>query len=253
MEVVQIPVLSDNYNFLLHCSKTHITAAVDPSESQPILKELSTRSWNLDMILLTHHHWDHIGGVQDLKRAFNCFVTSSQVDGQRIANVDRCVEEGDSFSVGNSLCEVLFLPGHTAGHVGYHFPSMNGLFSGDVLFAAGCGRLFEGTPQQMYRSLQKIAQLPDPTKIYCAHEYTLNNIEFALAVEPNNESLKLRYEKVKQQRDLDLPTVPTVLGLEKLTNPFLRTHSQEIRRNLHLLEASDEEVFTELRRRKDIF
>lgn len=252
-EIVQIPALKDNYNYLLHDAGSGETAVVDPSEAEPILNALDARGWKLTAILNTHHHWDHTGGNKILKRKTGCEIYGYGPDADRIPGIDHHLEEGDLVRVGESEADVLFIPGHTLGHIAYYFPKEKALFSGDTIFGMGCGRLFEGTPAQMLASFNKLAALPDDTFVYSAHEYTQANGRFVAAIEPENPDLLARRADVKAKRKAGKPSVPFTLAEEKATNPFFRTHSDEIRRNLHMEKASDEAVFAEIRARKDAF
>ncbi len=218
MEVIRIPVLRDNYLWLVHSAG--VTAVVDPALPEPVLQACSQRGWTLDFILNTHHHMDHIGGNLALKEATGCTIVGPKADHARIPGIDRQVEEGDTVVLGGAQGRVLFVPGHTRGHIAYIFDE-GSLFCGDTLFLGGCGRLFEGTPAQMYDSLAKIAALPDSTQIYCAHEYTLSNLRFALTEHPDNPDIRARFEAVTAARARSEPTVPGLLGLERSTNPFL--------------------------------
>lgn len=250
---MQIPARRDNYIYALHDEAMGITAVVDPADAAPVMELLKSRMWGLDMILVTHHHDDHVGGIEELKEATGCIVVGFDHDARRIPGIDRRMEEGERVTVGRFLGELMFIPGHTLGHVAYYFPELKLLFSGDTLFSLGCGRLFEGTPGQMLASLRRIMALPDDTVVCCTHEYTEANGRFAFTVEPENFDLRTRLGEVKRLRADGLPTVPMRLGEEKKTNPFLRPESAEIRRNLNLDIARDMDVFTELRRRKDAF
>ncbi|MDB2414620.1 hydroxyacylglutathione hydrolase [Rickettsiales bacterium] len=227
LKVMQIPVLTDNYIYLIHEEDKNITAVIDPAEAKPVLEELKNQGWNLDYILNTHHHYDHIGGNKQLKSETGCKVVGFANDAHRITGIDIKLNDGDNFDIGNSTAKVMFVPGHTLGHIIYYFEKDKILFCGDTLFSMGCGRLFEGTYEQMYQSLNKISALPDDVEVYCAHEYTQNNAEFALTIEPDNQDLKDRYEQVKSLRKHKKPTIPTNIGLEKRTNPFLRCNLDE--------------------------
>lgn len=254
LQIAQIPALTDNYVFLLRDSATGITAVVDPAVSGPVLAAMDQLGWGrIDYILNTHHHSDHIGGNPDLIAATGCRVVGNRDDAERITGIAVPVEPGQSFMLGTSEARVLDVPGHTLGHIAYHFAEDKALFCGDTLFALGCGRLFEGTPEQMWRSLRKISALPPDTRIYCAHEYTLANARFALAQEPGNQNLTERARAVEHQRSSGEPTVPSLLAEELATNPFLRTESAEIRTRLGMTHASSVAVFSELRSRKNSY
>jgi len=228
LSVLTVPAFKDNYLWLIHDGQH--AAVVDPGDSVPILAALAEHGLTLTAILLTHHHADHIGGVSELVARFDVPVYGPRNDG--IAEVTHPLAEGDRVTVpalGLEL-EVVDVPGHTLGHIAYvrRTPGLHWLFCGDTLFAGGCGRLFEGTPAQMAASLEKLAALPEDTEVYCAHEYTLSNLRFAQAVEPGNEALAWRVKDESAKRALDLPTVPTSIGLERRTNPFLRYREAEI-------------------------
>lgn len=253
LEVVRIPALSDNYNYLLHDTATGGTAVVDPSEAEPVLAALEQRGWTLDAILNTHHHNDHVGGNAELQRRFGCATYGYGPDAHRIPGITHRLEDGDRVSLGESRAEVLFVPGHTLGHIAYHFAADKALFCGDTLFSLGCGRLFEGTPEQMHHSLQRLAALPPDTRVYCAHEYTQSNGDFALTLEPHNAPLQRRMEEVRALRARGEATVPSLLADELAANPFLRTESAEIRGTLDMKDAAAVQVFAEIRRRKDSF
>jgi hydroxyacylglutathione hydrolase len=226
LKVLTVPAFQDNYLWLIH-DGTH-AAVVDPGDAAPILAALEDNGLALAAILLTHHHADHVGGVPILLQRFPVPVFGPRSDG--IRQVSRLLSEGDAAHVpelGLTL-DVIDVPGHTSGHIAYYSPDNDWLFCGDTLFAGGCGRLFEGTPEQMANSLEKLATLPDKTQIFCAHEYTLANLRFANEVEPDNMQLKTRIEHEQAKRNQGIPTVPSTIGLEKATNPFLRFREPQI-------------------------
>lgn len=251
IEVVLLPVLNDNYLFLLHSGDE--TAVVDPAVDDVVLDAIKARGWTLTHILNTHHHWDHTGANLALKEKTGCTIIGPKAEQDNIPGIDKAVGSGDVITIGGSTAAVMDVPGHTKGHIAYHFASDKTLFCGDVLFAMGCGRLFEGTAQEMHTSLQKLAALPDDTQVYCAHEYTLSNGAFALAMEPDNIALQKRMDNVRSLRDRGEPTIPTTIGVEKATNPFLRTDSYEIRATIGMAHADCLSVFTDIRKRKDSF
>lgn len=219
MKILQIPVLKDNYIYILHgCGQT---AVIDPSISAPVLQMLDKQGWKLDYILNTHHHNDHVGGNIELKAATGAKIVGYKDDAHRIPGIDIKLSDDDIFNVCGYDAEILFIPGHTLGHIAYYFAKKDMLFCGDTLFSLGCGRLFEGTPQQMFTSLAKIKALPKNTQIYCAHEYTQSNGNFALGLMPENKDLLARIEEVKNLRQDCKPTIPTSLSIELKTNPFL--------------------------------
>jgi hydroxyacylglutathione hydrolase len=253
LDIVRLPVLMDNYVWLVHEPTQGVTGVVDPAVAEPVLEALRQRGWTLDWILNTHHHADHVGANLKLKRATGCAIVGPQVDHLRIPGIDEGVNQGDRFVLGAETADVHFVPGHTRGHIAFHFPESNALFCGDTIFLVGCGRLFEGTPAQMWDSLSRLRELPDATQIYCAHEYTASNIRFALTVDPDNAELRERADEVTHKRAMDLPTVPDVLERDKRTNPFLRADAPELAAAVGLPGASPTQVFAELRARKDRF
>jgi hydroxyacylglutathione hydrolase len=253
LEIEMFPCLADNYGFLLHDAAADVTAAVDTPDVDAILAALDRRGWRLTHIFNTHHHMDHAGGNLALKERTGCEIVGPRNDAARIPGIDIGVGDGDAYSFGSFRVEVRETPGHTRGHIVYHFPEAAVAFVGDTLFAMGCGRLFEGSPAEMWGSLQKILSWPDETRIYCAHEYTAANGRFALTVEPDNAALRARMEAVERARARDEATVPTTLGLEKATNPFLRPASAGLRRTIGLADGDDVEVFARTRALKDAF
>jgi hydroxyacylglutathione hydrolase len=242
-----------NYIYLLHCTQTGITAAIDPTEAEAVLAALAERGWQLDVILTTHHHNDHVGGNAELKERTGCTIIGSAADATRIPAIDVGLREGETLRLGALEGQVMEVSGHTLGHIAYYFPYQELLFSGDVLFSMGCGRLFEGTPTQMVDALAKITALPDETWICAAHEYTAENGRFAVSVEGGNAALVARVAEVVRLRDAGLPTVPVRLGRERSTNPFLRCDSPKIRASLGMAQATEVEIFTQLRRMRDVF
>lgn len=253
LEVYQFPCLQDNYGFLIHDSATGATAAIDTPEVAPINRALADKGWQLTHILNTHHHYDHAGGNDALKAQWQCQVVGAAIDAERIPGIDLEVKDGESLAFGSAQAEVLEVPGHTSGHIAYYFAEAQIAFVGDTLFALGCGRLFEGTPQQMNDSLNKLMALPDDTVVYCAHEYTEANAAFAATVEPDNPALQQRIQDIQRLRKAGQPTVPTSIGLERATNPFVRADSSELQSVLGMVGADAVDVFAETRRRKDHF
>lgn len=251
--VEMIAVLSDNYVYLIHDPANGVTGVVDPAVAAPVEERLSARGWSLDWILSTHHHADHTGGNLALKEAMGCRIAGPGKDAARIPGIDVKLSEGDRFKLGEAEAEIFETPGHTSGHISFWFPKSNALFCADTLFSLGCGRLFEGTPEDMWTSLLKFQPLPDEALVYCGHEYTAANARFALSVDPDNDALVARAAEVDRQRAAGEPTVPTTLGQERATNPFLRPDDAAIRRQLRLETAGDVEVFAEIRRLKDSF
>ncbi|CCQ74752.1 hydroxyacylglutathione hydrolase [Magnetospira sp. QH-2] len=253
MEIIQIPALTDNYIYLLHDNDSGKTAVVDPAMAQPVLSVLNERDWTLDYILCTHHHRDHVGGNEDLKMVTRCQIVGAASDTDRIPGLDLGLKEGDLFALGNLTAQVLDVPGHTMGHIAFWFAEAEALFCGDTLFSLGCGRLFEGTPQQMWASLEKLRALPDSTQVYCAHEYTNDNADFALSVDPANQDLQLCAAEVKRQRENGQSTVPSSMAIEKRCNPFLRPDQPDLQMALGMTGLDPASVFAEVRRRKDAF
>jgi len=222
LEVVRIPVLNDNYVWLLHDDASKETVVVDPAVAGPVLEAAQQRGWTISQIWNTHWHGDHVGGNAAIKAATGCTITGPAAEAEKIGTLDRMVREGDSVRIGAHRAAVLAVPAHTAGHVAYHLADDHMIFVGDTLFAMGCGRLFEGTAAQMFANMQRLAELPDDTIVYCAHEYTQSNGRFALTVEPDNAALHARMAQVDAARSRGEATVPTSIGQERATNIFMR-------------------------------
>ncbi len=252
LHVDTIPILRDNYAYLLTEPETGSTAVVDPGEAGPVLAALEQRGRRLDWVVLTHHHHDHVGGVSEIKQRTGCKAVGPRGEFNRMPHLDLTVAEGESFALGHATAEVFETPGHTAGHVCYFFPDDPALFSGDTLFVLGCGRLFEDDAAAMWTSLGKLMTLPPDTKVYCGHEYTLANARFALTVDPDNAQLAARARKIEEARERGEPTVPTTIGEELATNPFLRADNPAIRQHLGMRDDPAASVFAEIRRRKDL-
>ena len=223
LEIVQIPLLSDNYGWLLHDADSGETAVLDPGEAGPLQAAADERGWQVTAVWNTHWHPDHVAG----NSAFAAPVTAPAAEAAKIGRVDHGVAEGDTVAIGSHRAQVMTVPGHTQGHVAYHFADDGIIFTGDTLFAMGSGRLFEGTPADMFANMQRYAALPDATLVYCGHEYTQGNGRFALSVEPDNAAIVERMHEVDRLRAAGEPTVPTTIGLEKATNPFLRATTAE--------------------------
>ena len=253
LQIEQIPVLSDNYVYLIYDPVTQHCACVDPAESAPVKRKLDELGWRLTHIFNTHHHHDHIGGNLQLKQAYECEIVGCDNDAGRIAGIDTRYKDGDIFDFGSTRVKVMEVPGHTTGHIAYYFEDDQALFCGDTLFALGCGRLFEGTPAQMWASLSKIKALPDTTKVYCAHEYTQANAAFAITVDPDNQALITRMNEIDALRQNNQPTVPSTIGLEKATNPFLRPEETGVQKAVGMVGEDTVSVFREIRQRKDNF
>lgn len=255
MKIVQIPLLRDNYGYLIVCEKTNEAAVVDPSEAEPVLHQIDKEKVVLTAILNTHHHRDHTGGNVGLLERWPLEVYGHRIDRERIPGLSHPLDEGDEVRIGKLTARVLFIPGHTKGHIAYLF--QNKLFCGDTLFVAGCGRLFEGTAGEMQSSLAKLQALPADTLVYCGHEYTEKDLEFAMTVEPGNKKLAAKMREVHALRVKGLSTVPSTIGEERETNPFLRWGSKEIQENLRKdspeLRLDPVSVFSQVRRLKDHF
>ena len=253
LELVTIPCLKDNYAYLLHDAARDETALIDAPEAGPVLAELKARGWHLDQILLTHHHWDHIDGVAEIVEATSAEILGAKADAHRLPPLTRELVEADQVKVGGEIAYVIDVPGHTVGHIAFYFPVSGLCFTADSLMAAGCGRLFEGTPQQMFDSLAKLQQLPPATLICSGHEYTSANLAFAASIDPENTALQARIRAVARERAGNRPTVPVTLSEELATNPFLRAALPHIKAAMGLPQASDAESFAEIRARKDKF
>ncbi len=253
LEIVTIPCLSDNYAFLAHDAQSGATVLIDAPEAGPILAELEARGWALSHVLLTHHHWDHVDGLPEILEKHPAKVIGAAADAHRLPPLDQQVSDGENFEIAGEPVQVMDVSGHTLGHVAYYMPQSAAVFTADSLMALGCGRLFEGTPEQMWRSLSKLAALPDDTLVCSGHEYTQSNAKFAVTVDPNNAALQQRVVDIDHARAAGLPTVPSKLGLEKATNPFLRAEDPAILAHLGMEGANPAAVFAEIRGRKDNF
>ncbi|MEO0758643.1 MAG: hydroxyacylglutathione hydrolase [Cyanobacteria bacterium J06648_16] len=257
MNIYRLNALSDNYVFLLHDPTTQTAAVVDPAEAQPVLDKLNALGATLIAIFNTHHHGDHVGGNRQLLSRFpDATVYASTADQGRIPGQQVFLDEGDTVEFGGRTAQVYFIPGHTRGHIAYYFPPVAGedtgeLFCGDTIFAGGCGRLFEGTPAQMVDSIGKLRELPDNTRVWCAHEYTLSNLKFALTVDGENAQLKDRFEQVYAARQRQEATVPSLLGTEKATNPFLRWDQPALQAAAGTTDPA--RTFGRIRGKKDLF
>jgi hydroxyacylglutathione hydrolase len=253
LEIVTVPCLSDNYAFLLHDAHTGATAVVDVPEAAPIRAELAARGWTLTDILITHHHWDHISGIDGLITTNDIAIWGNAADAKRLPPLTQAINPGDPVTIGSETGTMMDVSGHTIGHVAFYFPASNAVFTADSLMALGCGRLFEGTAPQMFESLARLAALPPETIICSGHEYTEANAKFALTIEPGNPDLILRRDAIAAARIANQPTVPSTLREELATNPFLRSHITAIKTRLGMAEASEPEIFAEIRARKDKF
>jgi hydroxyacylglutathione hydrolase len=253
IEIVTIPCRTDNYAFLAHDGATGVTAVIDVPDAAPIAAALAARDWKLRDILLTHHHLDHVEGVEALRAATGARVHGARADAHRLPRLDRMLAEGDAIDIGSEEGRVIDVSGHTVGHIAFHFPGAGVVFTADSLMALGCGRVFEGTAEMMWNSLSKLAALPPETLVCSGHEYTAANARFALTIDPDNPALAERARVVFAAAEQGAPTVPSRLSDELATNPFLRAADPLIRKRLGMENATDAEVFAEIRSRKDRF
>jgi len=253
VEVILVPAFADNYIYVLRDAASGKVGVVDPGDAAPVQAELERRGWSLTHIFLTHHHDDHIGGAEALKARYRASVVGARADAHRIPGLDVMLGDGDRTVFGEQTARVFAVPGHTSGHIAFWFEAAETLFSGDTLFSLGCGRLFEGSPAQMWDSLQSLRSLTDSTRVYCGHEYTQSNGRFAVTVDPDNVALQQRMEEVAALRERNQPTIPTTIGMERRTNPFLRADDPGVQSAIGMSGAPSVEVFAELRRRKDHF
>lgn len=244
---------SDNYGLLMHDHTSGATAAIDAPDAAEIERQLAAMGWELTHIFTTHHHGDHVEGNLALQARHGCSIIGPREEATKIPGLDHQVSGGDRFTWEGREVRVMACPGHTLGHIAYHVPAEDAVFAGDTLFSLGCGRVFEGTMEQMHASVRQFAELPAATRLFCGHEYTQSNARFALAVEPGNAALRQRAAEVDRLRAADKMTCPSTIGAELATNPFLRTGSAEIRASLGMDGATDAQVFAELRERKNVF
>jgi hydroxyacylglutathione hydrolase len=253
LDIRLVPLLRDNYGYLIREPKSGYVGIVDPSEAGPVLAMAEELGWRITHIFNTHHHPDHTGGNREIKRETDAVVVGPKPDEARIPDIDVGLSGGDTYDFGEARAEVLFVPGHTRGHIAFHFPESRAVFSGDTLFLMGCGRLFEGSPAQMWESLGRLRDLPPDTRVFCGHEYTQANARFALSVEPQNEALKARAKRVNDLRAASKPTIPGTMEEERATNPFLRADDPALAESIGMGGRDPVDVFAEIRRRKDTF
>lgn len=251
VDIFRIPAFKDNYLWVIHSGGE--TAVIDPGDAEEVIKFLNQKGWALNYIWNTHHHFDHVGGNLELKRRYRCKIVGSVADQDRIPGLDHSVDDGDIVRFGLTAATVHFTPGHTRGHICFRFIKEKIAFVGDTLFGMGCGRLFEGTPEAMWKSLKMIRSWPGDTEIYCAHEYTESNARFALAIEPENQVIRKRLEQVIKLRQENHPTIPFKLSEDINTNPFLRADDPNLKRAINLQDASDIQAFARIRNWKDTF
>ena len=253
MKIEIIPCLNDNYSYLIHDEISNTVAIVDPSEFIPCNTIISKNYKKLDFILNTHHHYDHVGGNEELKKKYNSKVLGFENDKNRIPQIDTVLKDNQEFKIGTLNFTTIFIPGHTRGHVAFYFKKERVVFSGDTLFSLGCGRVFEGTYKQMFQSLNKLKNLPGETKVYCGHEYTFKNLEFCLKFNPNNDFLKKKKNDIKLSLKNKKPTIPSTIADEIKANIFFRVNDPDIKKAINLENSPDIEIFTKLRDLKDNF
>ena len=253
MKIEIIPCLNDNYSYLIHDEISNTVAIVDPSEFIPCDTIISKNYKKLDFILNTHHHYDHVGGNEELKKKYNSKVLGFENDKNRIPQIDTVLKDNQEFKIGTLNFTTIFIPGHTRGHVAFYFKKERVFFSGDTLFSLGCGRVFEGTYKQMFQSLNKLKNLPGETKVYCGHEYTFKNLEFCLKFNPNNDFLKKKKDDIKLSLKNKKPTIPSTIADEIKANIFFRVNDPDIKKAINLENSPDIEIFTKLRDLKDNF
>ena len=253
MDIDIISCLNDNYSYLIKDDQTNVVAIIDPSEFDPCDKKIVQKYKKLDFILNTHHHFDHVGGNEELKKKYGSKVLGFEKDKKRIPSIDILLKDGQEFTIGNLKFKTILIPGHTLGHIAFYLEKEKVIFTGDTLFSLGCGRVFEGTYQQMFNSLNKIKNLPEDTKIYCGHEYTKSNLGFCLKFNPNNKYLKDKERVIEEKINDGKPTIPSTIKDETQMNIFLRYDDSDVKDALNLQNASDLEIFTKLRDLKDNF
>ena len=251
LEIYQFPCLSDNFGVLIHDAASNVTASIDAPAAAAVTGALAATGWKLTHILTTHHHADHTDGNLELKAETGCTIVGPRAEAQRIPGIDKSVGQGDTFEFGTFDVQVLDTPGHTAGHISYYIPGAKVAFVGDTLFALGCGRVIEGNAQMMWNSLQKLMALPPDTSVYCGHDYTQSNARFALTIEPDNAALVARSKAVDAKRVAGQATLPTTIGEELATNPFLRPNIPAIHQRLGMVGRPQWEIFGEIRERKN--
>ena len=253
MKIEIIPCLNDNYSYLIHDEISNTVAIVDPSEFIPCDTIISKNYKKLDFILNTHHHYDHVGGNEELKKKYNSKVLGFENDKNRIPQIDTVLKDNQEFKIGTLNFTTIFIPGHTRGHVAFYFKKERVVFSGDTLFSLGCGRVFEGTYKQMFQSLNKLKNLPGETKVYCGHEYTFKNLEFCLKFNPNNDFLKKKKDDINLSLKNKKPTIPSTIADEIKANIFFRVNDPDVKKAINLENSPDIEIFTKLRDLKDNF
>ena len=253
LEIVTVPCRSDNYAYLVHNTETSETAIIDAPEAAPLLDALEARGWAPSTLYITHHHLDHVEGLPEIKAKHDIKVVGAAADAHRLPELDQQIADGEEITICGTSAHIFDVSGHTIGHIALYIPAASAVFTADSLMALGCGRVFEGTMEQMWNSLSKLAALPPDTLVYSGHEYTAANAKFALTIEPENPDLLARVKAISEKRAKSIPTVPSKLSVELATNPFLRASDPNIRKSLGLEAASNAEVFAEIRTKKDNF
>ncbi len=253
LNIFIINALSDNYIYLLRNENKNITSVIDPGEAEPVIKFLNDKNWHLDEVINTHHHNDHIGGNEKLINIYKSKLIAPSYESNRISNIDIFVSDGETLNISGVTTKIIHTPGHTSGHVCFYMPKERYLFSGDTIFYLGCGRVFEGTMDQMWSSLLKLRSLPDDISVYCGHEYTLSNMKFANYIDPDNKLLNETALKIKKKRKIGLTTMPFNLGIEKKINPFLRVDDDVFIKSIGLSKDEPSKSFSTLRLKKDGF
>ena len=253
MKIKIIKCLTDNYSYIIFNEKTLSAAVIDPSEADPIINQIEQNKLVLKYIFNTHHHYDHVGGNQELKEKYSCKVVGFEKDKHRIPDIDIGLKDNEKWKNELFECEIKHIPGHTSGHICIYIKKLNALFTGDTLFSLGCGRIFEGTYEEMYQSLNKLKKFPNDTKIYCGHEYTKKNSDFCLSIDKNNSNLVRKIEKINKNINNGMPTIPSILADELSCNIFLRSNNLEIQKHLGINSSDPIETFAKLRDLKDNF
>ena len=252
-EIITIPCLDDNYAYIIHNHKRNETFLIDAPESSPIIKTLEKNSWKLKKIIITHHHSDHIMGINDLKKKYNPIIVGADSDSHRLPTLGEKIKVNQILNLGDLKFEVIDTPGHTIGHIAIYCKELSVVFTGDSLMVFGCGRLFEGTPETMWETLNKFKKLPEETKVYSGHEYAIKNAEFAVSVSPNNKKVIKRYNNLKKLIKQSLPSTPSTIKEELETNPFLRANNLEMKKSLNMDYESNVNVFAKLRNLRDSY
>jgi len=253
MKIKIVKCLTDNYSYIIFDERTLSAAVIDPSEADPIINQIEQNNLVLKYIFNTHHHYDHVGGNQKLKEKYSCKVVGFEKDKHRIPDIDIGLKDNEKWKNELFECEIKHIPGHTSGHICIYIKKLNALFTGDTLFSLGCGRIFEGTYEEMYQSLNKLKKFPHDTKIYCGHEYTKKNSDFCLSIDKNNSNLVRKIEKINKNINNGMPTIPSILADELSCNIFLRSNNLDIQKQLGINSSDPIETFAKLRDLKDNF